>query len=298
MRKNICYPIALLSLVAMTAACSGKSERRIAATIDGQPVYGDVVDKAVEREIYESLCDIYDIRIRATRELIGIRLLDDEAKKNGITCSELIANYIERHNGDSLSAELARTLIIDSLASAHEIEIRLMPPVAPPARTDSASAHTRGRIGAKATLTVISDFDCGLCQTVHLTYSDLYDKYKDKVEFRHICFSDSVRPATLAAEAAGLQDAYWAMHDTLMRMHDVIDDKAAERLAAALGLDMEKFVHDYYSPSTAQTELRSFAYLSANGVDRTPMVLINNRPLRNPTDRAYIEKEIERAINE
>lgn len=298
MRKNISSLVALLSLVAMTAACNDKSGRRIAATIDGQPVYGDVVDKAVEREIYESLCDIYDIRVRATRELIGIRLIDDEAKKNGTTANELIANYVERHKGDSLSAERARALIIDSLAASHEIELSLKPPVAPLVRTDSASAHTRGKVGAKVTLTVISDFDCGLCQTMHLTYSDLYEKYKDKVEFRHICFSDSVRPATLAAEAAGTQDAYWAMHDTLMRIHDVIDDKAAERLAAALGLDMEKFVYDYYSPSTAQTELRSFAYLSANGVDRTPMVLINSRPLRNPTDRAYIENEIERAINE
>lgn len=296
--RNLCCLIALLSLMAMTAACTGKGGRRVAATIDGQPVYGDIVDKAVEKEIYESLCDIYDIRLKATQELIGIRLLDGEAKKYGVTVNELIANYIERHNDDSLSAERARTLIIDSLATAHEIEIRLTPPVAPLIWTDSALTHSRGKIGAKVTLTVISDFDCGLCQTMHLAYCDLYDKYKDIVEFRHVCFSDSVRPATLAAEAAGMQDAYWAMHDTLMRIHDAMDDRAAENLAAALGLDMDKFAHDYYSPSTTQAELRSFAHLSANGVDRTPIVLINNRPVRNPTDRACIEKEIERAIYE
>lgn len=295
--KNTHSLIVALTLVAITA-CEGKGGRRVAATIDGQPVYADIVDKAVEADIYKSLCDIYDVRLKATQELIGIRLLDEEAKKSGKTVNKLIADCQSRHTGDSLSAERARALIIDSLAASRKIEINLMQPVAPLVRTDSALPHSRGKKGAEVTLTVISDFDCGLCQTMHLAYSELCEQYKDRVEFRHICLSDSVRPATLAAEAAGKQEAYWAMHDTLMRIHDVVDDKLAERLAVSLGLDVERFVRDYYSPTTRQAIEESFTYLSGHGADRTPMVLINNHPVRYPTEKGYIAEEIERSINE
>lgn len=298
MKKGFSCRFFTLLIAALATACNGKEERRAVATIDGQPVYADIVDKAVEAEIYESLCDIYDIRLKATQELLGIKLLQEEAKGRGLTANELITNFQKSRTGDSLSAEQARTMIIDSLAAVHEIKISLRPPVAPAVRTDSALTHSRGRIGAKVTFTVISDFDCGLCQTMDIAYNDLLSKYKDRVEFRHICFSDSVRPSSLAAEAAGMQEAYWAMHDTLMRIHDEIDNAAAERLAAALGLDMERFARDYYSQAVAAAEWRSFAYLSANGIVRTPMVLINNHPVRDPTDKSYIEKEIERALNE
>ena len=297
MIKSISGMAALL-LVAAISSCNNKSERKIAASIDGQPIYVKTVDKAVEREIYENLCDIYDIRLNATRELIGIRLLQDEAKKEGVGASDLIAQYMKQHADKQLSEERAREMLIDSLAAGRDIKIALRPPIAPSINTDSALAHSRGNINSKVVVTVVSDFDCGLCQTMHLAYNDLLKEYKDRVEFRHICFSDSVREATLAAEAAGMQGDYWAMHDTLMLIHDYVDDKAVENLAEGLGLDMEQFTRDYYSQATANAVMRSFAYLSANGADKTPMVLINNHPVRFATDKYFIAQEIERALNE
>ena len=50
--------------------------------------------------------------------------------------------------------------------------------------------------------------------------------------------------AAEAAEAAGAQGAFWAMHDMLLAAQDELTRRDLKRYAEELGLDLERFVDD------------------------------------------------------
>jgi predicted DsbA family dithiol-disulfide isomerase len=52
------------------------------------------------------------------------------------------------------------------------------------------------------------------------------------------------QPAAEAAEAAGAQGRFWAMHDRLFEHQDALDDEDLLVHAVAVGLDVNRFVRD------------------------------------------------------
>ena len=286
------------AIVLAATSCAPDESRRMVATIGDEPIYADVVDKATELAVYEHLYDIYDIRRRATAELIGIRLIELSAKENGISPDSVIAAFRNRHGGREAEAEIVRSELIDSLAERYGAEICLKPPIAPAVEVDSAETRRRGQIGAKVAVTIISDYDCGLCQAMHKGLEGLFRKYGDRVEFRQIDFSDEASVQARAAHAADMQDAYWAMHDTLMCLHGEVTPAAILSIAATMGLDADQFTTDMADEEAATGIRRNSAYLCRQGILRTPTIMINNHPLRLTADIKDVEKEIERALNE
>jgi protein-disulfide isomerase len=168
------------------------------------------------------------------------------------------------------------------------------------------SLHVRGKPGAPVTLEEFGDFQCPPCGTLSEPINKLEEDYRGRVQvvFREFPLPNHqhAREAAIAAEAAGLQDRFWQMHDVLYR-EQAVWSKAADAqalfnsYAGVIGLDMERFKRDVEGVEAkhhVESDQRDGA---ARSVTTTPSIFLNNRPVPpsslNPAAlRAAIEAEL------
>lgn len=297
MRKQIIAIIVHCGILISLMSCSPEKKSLTIATIGRDCIGANVVDRMVEKDIYENLCRIYDIRLEAAREYVGMLLLKRSADEKGISVDSLLASYCKPQASQQIDERLRENLI-DSLFVRYEAKIMLDEPIAPILKIENALTHEKGCADSKIVVTEISDFDCGLCSYMHKEYSELLDRYGDRVKFLHSTFSSGVSPSSRAAYAAGLQDRYWEMADSLFAMPVAADSSAVMGVAMVMGLDMDQFIYDYTSAENYELLMKNNAYLSSCGVERTPTILINGHPLRYPDNIDFVNTQINRALDE
>ena len=98
-----------------------------------------------------------------------------------------------------------------------------------------------------------------------------------RVCFRHFPVRSShprAFAAACAAEAAGAQDAFWAMHDALFADQGRLEDPHLWARAERLGLDLERFEADRRSAAAAERVSGDFRSGVRAGVVSTPTLFI------------------------
>jgi protein-disulfide isomerase len=98
-----------------------------------------------------------------------------------------------------------------------------------------------------------------------------------RVAFRHFPVRAShprAVPAACAAEAAGLQGAFWPMHDALFGDPARLEDPHLWARAEALGLDVARFDADRRDPAVAGRVRESLRGGVRAGVATTPTVFV------------------------
>ena len=94
-----------------------------------------------------------------------------------------------------------------------------------------------------------------------------------RVAFRHFPVRSShprAQAAACAAEAAGLQGAFWAFHDALFADQGRLEDPHLWARAQALGLDVARFDADRRSDAVAERVRADFRGGIRAGVATTP----------------------------
>jgi protein-disulfide isomerase len=131
-----------------------------------------------------------------------------------------------------------------------------------------AGDHVRGPDGAREVI-VYGDYECPFCAAVELRLRGL----ELRVAFRHFPVRAShprAHAAACAAEAAGRQGAFWAMHDALFDDQGRLEDPHLWARAERLGLDLERFDADRRSPAVADRVRQDFRGGVRAGVATTP----------------------------
>jgi protein-disulfide isomerase len=147
---------------------------------------------------------------------------------------------------------------------------------------DPERDHLRGSADAPVTLVEYADFECPYCGQAEPMIRELLAENDDGLRyvFRHLPLSD-VHPhaqmAAEAAEAAGVQGAFWAMHDRLFDHQDRLTLSDLRRHAEELDLDVERFVEDLRQRRYASRVSDDVASADASGVSGTPSFFINGR---------------------
>lgn len=157
------------------------------------------------------------------------------------------------------------------------------------------SDHVYGNPDAKVVLIEYGDFQCPGCGSAHPTVQQIKETYKDDIAFVFRNFPlTSIHPnalvAAASAEAAGLQDKYWEMHDKIFTSQSEweqasVEDRTAifEGYAKELGLDVEKFKQDATAPTTTQKINYDIALGKKQGVSSTPTFYLNGKELAQDT---------------
>jgi protein-disulfide isomerase len=119
-------------------------------------------------------------------------------------------------------------------------------PTADLAQPVNHSDHVLGDPHARVTVVEYGDFECPTCKQAAPAVKLLLERFENQVLFAYRHFpQEAVHPHALraaeAAECAGSQGHFWAMHDLLFANQGHLDQKHLFGYAAQLGLDAARF---------------------------------------------------------
>lgn len=161
----------------------------------------------------------------------------------------------------------------------------------------------RGNPNAAVTIVEFSEYQCPFCARVNPTLDRVRQTYGDKVR---IVFKDFPLPnhpqapkAAEAAHCAAEQGKYWEMHDVMFANQRALEVPALKQYATGLGLEMAKFNRCLDSGQYASKVLAGAAQGDKLGVNSTPTLYINGRPVigAQPFEvfKAAIDEELAKA---
>lgn len=257
---------------------------------------------------------LYSVKKQAVDSAIANYLIDQEAKKRGVTQVQLLKQEVTdktpavtdaeiqqiydankaRLGGKKLEevkAQIQQQLqankqqqqqqtFVQELRKTASVKMFLKPPVLEVA-TDGAPI--RGPANAPITIVEFSDFQCPYCARVQPELVKIRDTYKDKVKIVYKDFPLSIHShAQKAAEAARCvlaQDKgkYWDYHDMLFAKNSALELTNLKQYAADLQIDTAKFNECLDSGAYAEAVNQDMADGVKVGVSGTPAFLINGR---------------------
>ncbi len=146
-----------------------------------------------------------------------------------------------------------------------------------------SSLHVQG--SGSIEIVEFSDFQCPACFSVQAPLKELLTKYDGKVKFvyRHFPLTQIHKNAQIsaqAAEAAGIQDKFWQMHDKLFasqtEWQGLADPKETfAKYSEDLGMDKEKFVADLDSQAVKDVVAQDALAANQNRIGGTPTFYVN-----------------------
>ena len=168
-------------------------------------------------------------------------------------------------------------------------------------------AHTHGPANAPVHIEEFGDFECPPCGLFHPILKQMEAEFGDKIqvtfrEFPLVPPHTHALAAASAAEAAGLQNKFWEMHDLIYDRQNAwktqFDVRGIfEGYAKEIGLDIDRFNRDVGSDLVQQRIFQDGKRGHSLGVKGTPTVFMNGREVpfeQLPAEqfRVVIQKEI------
>ena len=120
------------------------------------------------------------------------------------------------------------------------------------------------------------DYECPYCARTDALIAEL----PIRRVFRHfpvVSKHPRARVLAQAAEAVGLQGAYWEFHDSLYADQGRLDDPHLWARVRDLGLDLERFEADRRSEAVSERVDRDFRSGVRAGVTTTPTLFVDGR---------------------
>jgi len=173
-------------------------------------------------------------------------------------------------------------------------EARLTLPVSP------GRDHIRGPVDAPVTLLEYGDYECPYCGLAHPIVRAVQQEMGNTLRFvfRHFPLT-TVHPyaelAAEAAEAAGAQRKFWAMHDLLYENQQQLDPPHLLAYAESLGLNLKRFGGDLGQHVYAPKIREDFLSGVRSGVNGTPTFFINGVRHDGPWDFATLLAAVQQA---
>jgi protein-disulfide isomerase len=149
--------------------------------------------------------------------------------------------------------------------------------------------HVLGSPNAPASLVEYGDYECPHCARAHPVVATVRRRLGARLHFayRHFPLAEihpfAIRAAE-AAEAAGAQEQFWAMHDLLFENQPRFDDESLLGYATALDLDLPRFVRELAEHAWTQRIRDDFLSGVRSGVNGTPTFFINGVRYDQPWD--------------
>jgi protein-disulfide isomerase len=144
--------------------------------------------------------------------------------------------------------------------------------------------HRIGKPTATITLVEYGDYQCSHCAEAYPLIKKLLKDFNNQLlfVFRNFPLQESHPEAMIAAEAAeaaGLQNKFWEMHDMIYEHQDELSENNLQYFAENLNLDLDKFENDWDSADVTAKIESDFESGIRSGVNGTPTFFINDQRL-------------------
>lgn len=312
--------IILLLLFSVFSSCKKSEKEKVIAIVNDEYIFSSEVDKLIVQELYDELNRIYNIKKVALDAIVENRVLKQESLKYNLDCedylNQYIKNKIDSYTYENLIAQYGidenvlyhqrlslkevspssyegrmlqlvflrkaiRKQLVDSLVQQSHTQRYLYPPTNPKLNLIPYVVAYQGNLASKVTMILISDFECGKCYEYHSVYDSIYTKYKDKIRFGYVNFSDSPSATILASEAVNNQNKFWDYYNCIFAEKGYIDSTKIFHIANELSIDMKKFEFDFNSTIIYDQLVFQFKKIQEIGIYATPTVVINGKLLFN-----------------
>ncbi len=153
----------------------------------------------------------------------------------------------------------------------------MRPTLTPPV---SAEDHSQGSANAHVTLVEYGDFECPHCGRAYPIVEAVRREFGDTLllVFRHFPLSEvhaHAEMAAEAAEAAGAQGRFWAMHQMLFQHQNALDMAHLLQYASSIGVEVDQFREDLSTRRFRKRVRENFLGGARSGVNGTPTFFIN-----------------------
>ncbi len=166
--------------------------------------------------------------------------------------------------------------------------------------------HVQGKGTSSVTLLEYGDYQCPYCGQYYPTLKQVQAQFGDQIKFQFRNFPlvnihQNAFAAARAAEAAGLQNKYWEMHDVLYEGQSQWSQSsdatsAFTQYAQQLGLNVTQFKADYASSKVNDLINADMAEGTKLGVTGTPAFYLDGKQIQVANDAASFEKIIKAEI--
>ncbi|WP_205245087.1 Na+/H+ antiporter NhaA [Diaminobutyricibacter tongyongensis] len=140
--------------------------------------------------------------------------------------------------------------------------------------------HIRGNGNAAVTVVEYGDFQCPYCGRAEREVRQLLSDEDVRFVWRNLPIADvhpRAQAAAEAAEAAGSQGAFWAMHDLLLHNQNHLDDDDLLNYASILELDLDRFGKELAGRTFQNRVEEDLLGADLSGAAGTPTFFINGR---------------------
>jgi protein-disulfide isomerase len=291
-------------------------------------------DKRAGDDFLKLQDQLYELRVDTAERLAIEYLVEQEAKKEGITedkwveqrletglrtpsdgeLQEFFArvkkNLPEEATFSDVKPQLLRALmreakvkrareLFDELKRRSDYKI-LLAPVERPRKAVEASGPGRGPMGARVVIVEFADFQCPYCVKASEIVKRVAAEYPAdvRVVFRHFPLGNHPL-APKAAEASACaheQGKFWEYHDHLWANQRDLDETSLKAHAVTLGLDVKPFVDCLESGKMKGLVESDRRAGEALGINGTPAFFINGRLLAGAQPEEAFRRAIDREL--
>jgi protein-disulfide isomerase len=286
-----------------TAVDACPSADAVVATVGNAKITWAELDERVGAELHEK-------RQQTLEQMVSEKLVDNEAKKRGVTQDQFFKAEVDDKLQMPTDAELKTTFdqaqgqlppgatfeqfkprivdymmrpkkqermkeVIEGLKKDNPVALKLPRP----RKQVEATGPMKGPEGAQVTIVEFSDFECPFCSRASETVQKVMEAYNGKVKlvFRHfpLEFHANAKKAAEAAMCANEQKKFWEMHDVLFQNQKALAVDQLKQYATQIGLDLPKFNTCLDSGAQANTVQTDAEAGKKAGVTGTPAFFIN-----------------------
>jgi protein-disulfide isomerase len=311
-----------------------QDDSQVLAVVDGKGITANEIDSSIVSQLLPLQQQIYALRKAALENLIIRAVLENEAKRQGVSVEELrkrlTAGSVEVSTSQveqvylehaatfaSMSPDEAKERLrldlesqarmknyraaLARLRQAASVEIRLEEPKLPQS-VDDGTAPSLGLKESPVTIIEFSDFRCPYCREAQKTIKRIMQDYQGQVRlvFKHLPLGTHPQ-ATASARAAfcaGRQGAFWQYHDALFGAEDLAPE-TLRTMASGLKLNLTEFGACLDSEAARAAVLADVREAKHLGVSGTPTFVVNGRLVRGAVSydefKATIERELQPA---
>jgi protein-disulfide isomerase len=179
---------------------------------------------------------------------------------------------------------------------------------------DKSSAKTGGKLTQHVigngttgvTLVEYGDYQCPFCGQYYPILKQVQQEFNDQIKFQFrnfplVSIHQNAFAGARAAEAAGLQDKYWEMHDLLYENQVTWSEgrdpnSYFEQYAKQLGLNLAQFRQDYASSEINDLINADMAEGNRLKITGTPTFFLDGKQVQVGQDVTAFEKVIKAEI--
>jgi protein-disulfide isomerase len=313
-------PMLAFSLWALPAAAQdAKSAATPAAKVGDEVITLGEVEQAVRPQLAKIEEQRQSVLEEKLDQMIGDRLIAQEAKKRGVTPEQLLKTEVYGKTPEVTDADVSafmtqnrarlpqggdqaelklkvwdylrnqkvteqRQTYVQSLRAQSAVAVYLKPPDSARVPVSADKGFVRGAKDAPVTIVEFSDFQCPFCKSASTTVKQLVERYPGKVKWVFRDFPiPNLHPAAPkaheAARCAAEQGKFWEYHDVLFEKSPRQAPEELKQYAKDLNLDTTAFAACLDSGKHEAQVNEDMNEGAQLGITGTPTYFINGRQL-------------------